>query len=144
MSWRSLAVSAAAGVVGIGAGYVLGYGRGHALAMGLQVNEVQARMTSDANALCFIRLGDQEGAVRLLETHLDTAAATLPQGRQYAELSPTTQRALAAAKVYRTAYPSQTRNPELDQVLSEVPFPAYRFCAGDCPLDRVAEELRAR
>jgi hypothetical protein len=144
MNWRTLALSAVVGIVGFGAGYVLGYGQADASAMGYQVNEVQARMTSDANALCFIRLGDQAGAIRLLELHLDTAATTLPQGRPYAELTPETQRALAAAKVYRTAYPSQVINPELDQILSEIPFPEYRFCDGECPLDKVAEELRAR
>jgi hypothetical protein len=144
MNWRTIAISAAVGLMGLGAGYLLGYGQGGAHWAGLQINEVQARLTSDANALCFLQLGEPEQAIRMLELHLDTAATTLPQNRRYSELSHETQRALAAVKVYRTAFPAQKPNNELDLILSEVPFPDYQFCAGQCPLDKVADELRAR
>src|SRR5262249_13599020 len=74
--WRVLGV-AGAGLTGLAIGYVLGQARGFKVWMTTQEAEVQGTLTLHAEALCEMRLGKSEAAVRLLETMLDTATVTL-------------------------------------------------------------------
>jgi hypothetical protein len=134
------------GIAGLGVGYILGEARAQTVWFRTQTAEVSGVLSSHAQALCAIRLGDFEGAARILETLLDNAAVTLPQGKRFAELEEPARRAMSAAKVYRTAYPAAVPTPEVAEALAGVPWPAFKFCSNPegCPLDRVCEQVRTK
>lgn len=123
----------ALGLVGFAAGFGLGEYRGSTMWMGFLETEVRGGLVMHGNALCSLRLGEQEEAIRLLETLLDNAASSLPQGRPVASLPAGSRKALGAAKVYHAAYPRANPDPDLDRVLAQVSLPDTHFCAdGQC------------
>ena len=130
-------------------GYALGHRQGWSEAFGFLEVEVEGGTMQRADALCRLKLGDQEGAVQLLEGALDQSVVTIPQGRPFAALPPRAQQALIAAKVYRTAVPlndqdrgvSGVTGAELNAVLDQVRVPQkLEFCEGN-GIDRLHRQM---
>ncbi len=105
-----------------------GMAAGSAQAGGLEMRflrtEVQGNLNFYVNALCMLRTGDTEGAIRLLEPLVDNAITTLPRREAWDELTDGVQRALVFGKVYKTAFPPESPSDELVAVLEMVPEPS--------------------
>jgi len=94
--------------------------------MGVQETEVLGGLNFAVEALAALRVGEPELAIRLYEQRVDAAVATLPQRREWSELSPSLRRGLVLAKKYREVYPPETPSPRF--------FAAYGYVK-DEPID---------
>jgi len=103
----------AAGLILLAVVFVIGFGAGSRWTFGwtrdFAISEVQGNLGYLVVGLSQIRVGDVEGAIELMETRVDIATSTLPQGRDWTEMSEVLQKTLVQAKVYRTAFPPANR-----------------------------------
>lgn len=128
-----ITVAALLVIVAVVGGYLIGFGRGQAWGLERLQLETQGNLSWRLEALSRMRTGDQAGSIAITEQNVDAAIVSLPMGMAFDDLPEPTQRVLMAAKVYRTAFPSDL--PEVGRVLEGIP---------PLPLDHVycSEALR--
>lgn len=123
MSWKRIALVVAVGLlaaasfyagVATGSRQVLGW------MLGVQEAEVTGSLHQTVSALTLIRAGDQEKAIRLLETRVGAAVTTLPQDREWGQVSDSQRQSLLLAKKYFARFPPQARSEEWLEHLHEV------------------------
>lgn len=124
--------------IGMGAGLVLllaitfygGLAVGNQRAFRWMITNLETEVAGNQNfriaQLVYLRSGDRERAIQLLELQVDTALSTLPQQHGWDELSPSIQNTLVLSKKYRELYPPAEPSPWLDEALTFIP---------DLPLD---------
>ncbi|MGB3562142.1 MAG: hypothetical protein WBC09_03700, partial [Thermoanaerobaculia bacterium] len=71
--------------------------------------------------LASIRAGDSERVTGLLESRVQAAVTTLPQGREWEEIPAGTRQSLVIAKKYFEAYPPGEPAEELLETLGWIP-----------------------
>jgi len=90
-----------------------------------QETEVTGSLNHEVSALTLIQVGCKEKAIRLLETRVGTAVTTLPQDREWDQLSESQRQSLVLAKKYFAIYPPQAQAEEslehLHEVLQRIP-----------------------
>jgi len=92
------------------AGWMTGSLRKFGWMLEVQEAEVTGSLNQEASALTYIRAGDHEKAIRLLETRVGTVATTLPQGREWVELGESQRQSLVLAKKYFAIYPPRSES----------------------------------
>lgn len=112
-----------------GGGFTLGRHWTYGWTMDFLHAEVRGNLHRNVEALARLKTGDETGAVELLESAVDLATESLPQGRAFSQLPAATQTALQTAKVYRAVYPSKDPPAELSSTLAMVPLPEAEYCS---------------
>ena len=92
------------------AGWMTGSLRKFGWMLEVQEAEVTGSLHQTVSALTLIRGGDLETAIRLLETRVDAAVSTLPQGREWPKLPEDQRRSLVLAKKYFAKFPPQPQS----------------------------------
>ena len=128
MSWKRIALVVVVGLLMAAcfyAGMVAGNRQALGWMLGVLETEVTGSLHQTVSALTLIRAGDQETAIRLLETRVDAAVSTLPQGREWAQLPEDQRRNLVLAKKYFAKYPPRSHFgnsiKSLEEVLQWIP-----------------------
>jgi hypothetical protein len=128
LRWKRIVLVVAVGLL-IAASFCVGMVTGNRQALGwmleVQEAEVTGALHQTVSALTLIRGGDQEEAIRLLETRVGTAVTTLPQDREWDQFSESQRQSLVLAKKYFAIYPPQAQAEEslehLHEVLQRIP-----------------------
>ena len=102
------------------AGWMTGSLRKFGWMLEVQAAEVTGSLHQTVSALTLIRAGDLETAIRLLETRVDAAVSTLPQGREWPKLPEDQRRSLVLAKKYFAKYPPRSHFGNSIESLEEV------------------------
>jgi hypothetical protein len=84
-------------------------------------NEVANTAGLHLESLLLLRSGETLSAIGLLDHQVDSAVVTLPQGRDWAQLPPSTKTTLLIAKHYRRRHPSPSPRPPVAEALASVP-----------------------
>ncbi|NHZ72900.1 MAG: hypothetical protein GWP16_00310 [Nitrospirae bacterium] len=130
MSWKRIALVAAVGLLMAAcfyAGWMTGSRRKFGWMLGVLETEVAGTLNHEVSALTFIRAGDQERALRILETRVGTAVSNLPQDRDWDQLPDGQRQSLLLAKRYFAIYPPQAESQyggvpvNLHEVLQWIP-----------------------
>jgi len=119
LSWKRIALVVSVGLlmaVSFYAGMWTGGLRKFGWMLEVQEAEVTGSLHHTVSVLTLIRAGNQEMAIRLLETRVGAAVSTLPQNREWDQLSESQQQSLLLAKKYFAIYP-----PKADSQLGGVP-----------------------
>jgi hypothetical protein len=87
--------------------------------------ETAGNLSLRVEALSRARIGDVTGAVEVAEMNMDQAIRTLAQDQNMSGLPESAQRALGAAKVYRTVFPiSAQADPLMADIIGKItPLP---------------------
>ncbi len=111
------------------AGYLAGRSQGYAHGIEHLKRQTAGNLGAHVEVLARLRTGDAEGAAALLDRSVDTAVATLPQGKTFSQKTDSIQRVLMAARTYRDAYP--TDDPAAAAVLKDVTQlpPDHEYCS---------------
>ncbi len=111
-------------LVGAGVGYVIGATYWWWRAMDMLSFDRADNLSVRVIALSRLRTEDKEGAVGVLERHMDTGIRSLDMGmgRKWVDLPKSVQRALMTAKVYRTAFPPDPNDRALIEALDKIPI----------------------
>ena len=123
MGWKRIALVAAVGLLMAACligGVVTGNRRALAWMLGVQETEVTGALNQEVSALTFIRSGAPGKAIRLLETRVGTAVATLPQDREWDQLPENLRQSLLLAKKYFAKYPPQSHHGDSVVSLQEM------------------------
>lgn len=119
LSWKRIALVVTVGLM-VAACFFAGMVTGNRQALGWMLGVLETEVTGSlhqtVSALTLIRAGDQETAIRLLETRVGAAVSTLPQNREWDQLSESQQQSLLLAKKYFAIYP-----PKADSQLGGAP-----------------------
>jgi hypothetical protein len=83
--------------------------------------EVSGSQNFRISQLVYLRSGDDERAVQLLEQQVDTALSTLPQRRPWEDLSQSVRDTLILSKKYRERYPPAEPSKSLSEALAFIP-----------------------
>lgn len=112
-----------------GVGYFAGDNRAYSSGIERLRFETAGNVAYRVEALSRLRTGDVDGAITLIEDGMDQGIRTIPMQQEYSELPGASQRALMIAKLYRTAFPSQS--PDIAESLAEVPLisPDHEYCS---------------
>jgi len=102
------------------AGMVIGNRQALGWMLGVLETEVTGALNQEVSALTLIRAGDQEKAIRLLETRVGAAVTTLPQDREWVQLPEIQRQSLLLAKKYFAKYPPQAQSEESLEHLQEL------------------------
>lgn len=107
---------------------------------------VSERLAGDVELLSLLRQGENEDAIKLLETGLDRAVVNLSGDVPVAELSPITLNTLLMAKIYRKTFPpSEEYADSVKEVLVALPEPGDEFAKTCTPgIRRLFENQRDR
>ena len=133
---RIIGIVALLALVGLGA-YALGYQHAYERGLGRDRFETRGNLSVHVEELARVRTGDIDGASRLLESSVDSALATLPMGRPYAEQDHETQLVLSTAKTYRHAFSS--RDTATNGGLVDVPLLPANFSYCSPAMKRVSQ-----
>ncbi len=118
------------GIAALAVGALAGFYAGQELTFTYLETEVLATLALHIETLSRLRIGNEVGAIEMLEMSVNRAVMTLPQNRPVSELPERTKRTLGLAKLYRTAYNPDVADAQMaGSVLEMVPTPPVPTCS---------------